>query len=137
MNEKTMRELCEKYGLGCLEDDPDHPIYKEGAVIHFTNRPPANRMGHQTFGLREPPEEILDDMPGAHETEHIPIDEKMLVLHFIGGASKWYAAEFDGEKRRFYGFVTDENPANTAWTYFSLGEFLLLNLERVGQNVKA
>ena len=137
MNEKTMRELCEKYGLGCLEDDPDHPIYKEGAVIHFTNRPSANRTEYQNTLFREPPEEVLYRMPGIHETEHIPIDEKVLALHFIRGTSHWYAAEFDGEKRRFYGFVTDENPANTAWTYFSLGEFLLLNLERVGQNVKA
>ncbi len=69
-----------------------------------------------------PTQECLSKMPGLHETESIPVQQKLIHLHFFLGESDWYAVEFDGEDV-FFGFVILYNDyQNAEWGYFSFFE---------------
>ena len=43
-----------------------------------------------------PGKERLDRIPRLYETEHVPLKEKQIHLHFFIGSCDWYIAEFDG-----------------------------------------
>ena len=42
-------------------------------------------------------EERLEKIPRLYETEHVPLKDKLIYLHFFIGACDWFIAEFDGE----------------------------------------
>jgi hypothetical protein len=69
----------------------------------------------------EPTQEDLAKVPDFHETEHIPVEHKMVHLHFFMGSADFYALEFDGDDR-FFGFVNLGNFNNSEFGYFSLAE---------------
>jgi hypothetical protein len=70
----------------------------------------------------EPSKERLDKIPKLYETEEIPIEEKLIYLHYFIGASDWYAAEFDGDDI-FWGYVIlNGDLQNAEWGYFSYTE---------------
>ena len=57
-----------------------------------------------------PSKKRLERIPKLYETEHIPLKEKFIHLHFFIADCDWYIAEFDGNdlfwglcniKRRF------------------------------------
>ena len=69
-----------------------------------------------------PTEDRLSRMPRLYETEHIPLQDKLIYLHFFIGGCDWYVAEFDGEDL-FWGFVIlNDDFQNAEWGYISLSE---------------
>jgi len=39
----------------------------------------------------------LAQIPRFYETEHIPLEEKLIYYHFFIGGCDWYVAEYDGD----------------------------------------
>ncbi len=69
-----------------------------------------------------PTQDVLAILPKLYETEDVPLEEKVVHMHFFIGGCDWYAAEFDGEDL-FWGFVIlNGDFLNAEWGYFSLGE---------------
>ena len=69
-----------------------------------------------------PSKERLDRIPKLYETEHIPLKEKLIYLHFFIGGCDWLVAEFDG-KDLFWGFAILNNDLEMAeWGYISFSE---------------
>jgi hypothetical protein len=70
----------------------------------------------------EPSQEQLAKIPKLYETEHIPLQDKLIYLHFFIGGCDWYIAETDGNDL-FWGFVILNNDYQMAeWGYFSFNE---------------
>jgi hypothetical protein len=69
-----------------------------------------------------PTADRLSRTPRLYETEHIPLHEKLIYLHFFIGSCDWYIAEFDGEDL-FWGFaILNDNLQNAEWGYISFSE---------------
>ena len=69
----------------------------------------------------EPSRERLDRIPKLYSTEDIPLQDKLIYLHFFIGDCDWYAAEY--ENGLFWGFAILHGDINNAeWGYFSLEE---------------
>ena len=69
-----------------------------------------------------PTKERLDRIPNLYETEHIPLKDKLVHLHFFIGGCDWFIAEFDG-KDLFWGFAVLNNDLEMAeWGYISFSE---------------
>ena len=67
-------------------------------------------------------EDRLSRIPKLYETEHIPLQEKLIHLHFFIGGCDWYVAEYDGEDL-FWGFVIlNDDFQNAEWGYISFSE---------------
>ena len=70
----------------------------------------------------EPTKERLSSIPGLYETEHVPLKDKLIHLHFFIGGCDWYIAEYDGEDL-FWGFAILNNDLEMAeWGYISFRE---------------
>jgi hypothetical protein len=69
-----------------------------------------------------PTEDRLSRIPRLYETEHIPLQEKLIHLHFFIGGCDWYIAEFDGEDL-FWGFaILNDDLQSAEWGYISFSE---------------
>jgi hypothetical protein len=69
-----------------------------------------------------PIEERLSKIPRLYETEHTPLQEKLIYLHFFIGGCDWYVAEYDGEDI-FWGFaILNDDFQNAEWGYISFSE---------------
>ena len=69
-----------------------------------------------------PTEDRLSKIPRLYETEHIPLQDKLIYLHFFIGSCDWYVAEYDGEDL-FWGFVIlNDDFQNAEWGYISFSE---------------
>ena len=69
-----------------------------------------------------PTKKRLSKIPTLLETEHVPLEEKLIFLHFFIGGSHWYAAEFDGTDF-FFGYVVQNSDyQNGEWGYFRFSE---------------
>lgn len=70
----------------------------------------------------EPSKERLAGIPRLYETEEIPLQDKMIHLHFFIGGCDWFIAEFDGDDL-FWGFaVLNQDLQNAEWGYISFRE---------------
>ena len=69
-----------------------------------------------------PTKKRLSKIPTLYETEHIPLEDKLIFLHFFIGGSHWYAAEFDGTDFFFGYIVQNSDYQNGAWGHFRLSE---------------
>ena len=59
--------------------------------------------------------ERLSKIPRLYETEHIPLQDKLIYLHFFIGGCDWYIAEYDGEDL-FWGFaILNDEFQNAEW----------------------
>ena len=75
-----------------------------------------------------PSKERLAKIPKLYETEHIPLREKLIHLHFFIGGCDWFIAEFDG-KDLFWGFAILNNDYQMAeWGYVSFSELKSIKL---------
>jgi hypothetical protein len=63
----------------------------------------------------------LSQIPRLYETEHIPLPDKLIYLHFFIGGCDWYVCEFDGEDN-FWGFANLNDYRNAEWGYVSFSE---------------
>ena len=69
-----------------------------------------------------PTTDRLSKIPKLYETEHIPLQDKLIHLHFFIGGCDWYIAEFDGEDL-FWGFaILNDDFQNAEWGYISFSE---------------
>ena len=76
-----------------------------------------------------PTEERLSRIPRFYETEHIPLQDKLIHLHFFIGGCDWYVAEYDGEDI-FWGFaILNDDFQNAEWGYISLSELESLKVD--------
>ncbi len=69
-----------------------------------------------------PSQSRLDQIPRLYGTEHIPLQDKLIYLHFFIGGSDWFVAEYDGDDT-FFGYVILNGDYQCAeWGYFSFSE---------------
>ncbi len=77
----------------------------------------------------EPSKERLAKIPKLYETEGIPVEEKVIHLHFFIGGCDWFIAEYDGQDIFFGYAVLNGDYLNAEWGYVSFAE---LKSVRVG-----
>jgi len=76
-----------------------------------------------------PTEDRLSKIPKLYETEHVPLQEKLIHLHFFIGSCDWYVAEYDGEDI-FWGFaILNHDFQNAEWGYISLSELKSIKVD--------
>jgi hypothetical protein len=64
----------------------------------------------------------LQKIPGLNQTEHIPIEDKIVHEHFFIGGSDWYIIEYDGNGL-FWGFaILNGDIQNAEFGYISFDE---------------
>lgn len=69
-----------------------------------------------------PTKDRLDKIPKLYETEKIPVENKLIYLHFFIGSCDWYIAEYDGEDI-FFGYAVLNGDIECAeWWYISFSE---------------
>jgi hypothetical protein len=69
-----------------------------------------------------PTTDRLSKIPRLYETEHIPLQDKFIYLHFFIGGCDWYVAEYDGDDL-FWGFaILNDDFQNAEWGYISFSE---------------
>lgn len=73
----------------------------------------------------------LDHLPRIYETEAVPLQDKLIHLHFFIGGCDWYIAEFDA-KDLFWGFAILNNDLEMAeWGYISFSELKSVNVSGI------
>ncbi len=78
-----------------------------------------------------PSKERLEKIPKLYETEHIPLKDKPIHLHFFIGSCDWFIAEYDGEDT-FWGFaILNNDLINAEWGYMSFSELKEINVRGV------
>lgn len=76
-----------------------------------------------------PSQSRLDKIPRLYKTEHIPLQDKLIYLHFFIGSSDWYVAEYDGDDT-FFGYVILNSDLECAeWGYFSFSELKAIRVQ--------
>jgi len=76
----------------------------------------------------EPTKERLSQIPRLYETEHVPLKEKIIHLHFFIGGCDWYIAEYDGGEL-FWGFaILNSDFDMSEWGYISFTELKGINI---------
>lgn len=76
-----------------------------------------------------PSEERLAKIPRLYETEHLPLEAKLIYLHFFIGGCDWYVAEYNGEDL-FWGYtILNGDRQNAEWGYISFIELKALKLK--------
>jgi len=69
-----------------------------------------------------PDESTIKALPALYSTEHTPLQDKLIHLHFFIGGCDWFICEGDGEDL-LWGFVILNNDyQNAEWGYISLSE---------------
>ncbi|MFH1883241.1 MAG: DUF2958 domain-containing protein [Planctomycetota bacterium] len=67
-------------------------------------------------------------LPRLHETENIPLKNKLIHPHFFTGGCDCYVAEFDGVDTFFGYSILNQDHQNAEWGYFSLAELKSLSV---------
>ncbi|MGB6012972.1 MAG: hypothetical protein WBI57_17060 [Desulfobacterales bacterium] len=68
-----------------------------------------------------PSKKRLAKIPGLYETEHIPLQEKLIYLYFFIGNCSWFIAEHDGDDL-FWGFAHLGDDVCAEWGMISFKE---------------
>ena len=76
-----------------------------------------------------PSEKQLATIPGLYETEHIPLKDKLIHLHFFFGACDWYIAEYNGFDLFFGYAILNDDHNNAEWGYIHFGELKELKID--------
>ena len=75
-----------------------------------------------------PSKERLAKLPCLYETEHIPLKDKLIHLHFFIAGCDWYIVEFDGIDL-FWGYaILNNDHVNAEWGYISFHELMSLKI---------
>ncbi len=76
----------------------------------------------------EPTKKRLATIPGLYETEHTPLQDKIIHLHFFIGGCDWYIAEHDGGDL-FWGYaILNGDYLMAEWGYISFKELSELSI---------
>ena len=79
----------------------------------------------------EPTKERLSQIPRLYETEHVPLEEKIVHLHcFIAGCD-WYITEFDGADLFFGYAILNQDYQMAEWGYMSFNELKSINISGI------
>lgn len=70
---------------------------------------------------------MLSAIPQLYSTEHIPLADKEIHLHFFMGNCDWFVAEYDGADL-FFGYVILGDRSNAEWGYISFSELKSLSI---------
>ena len=71
----------------------------------------------------EPTAKQLSELPIFYATENIPLEDKVVEMHFFLGGSDWYAIEYSPEENAFFGYAVLGNDFQSAeWGYFGYEE---------------
>ena len=75
-----------------------------------------------------PTSQQLNQIPRLYETEHVPLQNKIVRMHLFLGSCDWFIVEYDGEDL-FWGFVILNNDLEMSeWGYFSFQELKKLTV---------
>ena len=69
-----------------------------------------------------PTQERLYRISRLYETEHIPVEDKLIYLHFFILGCDWYIAEYDGNDLFFGYAILNNDTQNAEWGYVSFNE---------------
>ena len=69
-----------------------------------------------------PTNETLNQIPKLYQTEHTPLADKLIQLHFFIGGCDWYIAETDGTDICWGFAILNSDLTNSEWGYISLEE---------------
>ena len=76
-----------------------------------------------------PKKQRLAKIPKLYETEHTPLRDKLIYLHFFIGGCDWYIAEYDGVDI-FFGFaILNNDLQNAEWGYISFNELKSITIQ--------
>ena len=64
-------------------------------------------------------------IPLLYETEAVPLDDKIIHLHYFLGGCDWYIAELDDDSWLAFGYADLNDPQNAEWGYVSLPNWRL------------
>lgn len=79
----------------------------------------------------EPSRARLDKIPKLYATEKVPLQDKLIHLHFFIAGSDWYVCEFDGQDL-FWGYAILNGDYEMAeWGYFSFSELRELSVSGI------
>lgn len=78
-----------------------------------------------------PSRERLSKIPRLYETEHIPLKDKVIHLHFFIGDCDWYIVEYDGGGIFFGYTILHADHLNAEWGYISFDELQSLSMSFV------
>jgi hypothetical protein len=71
---------------------------------------------------------LAQQIPCLYETEGVPLKDKLIYLHFFLFGCDWYIAEYDPDKRLFFGYaILNEDFQNAEWGIISFNELESLN----------
>ncbi|MCA9272817.1 MAG: DUF2958 domain-containing protein [Phycisphaerales bacterium] len=77
----------------------------------------------------KPTYQQLSRLPALYSTESTSWCDKIIHEHFLIGGCDWYAAEWDPDDRRFFGYaILNQDYQNAEWGYFSLDEMDSINI---------
>ena len=82
------------------------------------------RRGHRFY----PTAAELVAVPRIYETDDTDLAEKVLHLHYFGGACDWWLAEYDPESRIGFGYACLGDPGMAEWGYVDLKELEPINI---------
>ena len=75
-----------------------------------------------------PTKQRLAKIPRPYETEHIPLKDKLIYLHFFIAGSDWYIAEHEGDL--LWGFaILNNDLQNAEWGYISFSELKSIKIQ--------
>lgn len=69
-----------------------------------------------------PIQETLNQLPRLYETEHTPLQDKTIHLHFFIGGCDWFIAEFDCDDLMWGYAILNADFDCAEWGYISLKE---------------
>jgi hypothetical protein len=76
--------------------------------------------------INTPTKEELLKIPKLYSSEHTPIEDKIIYMHFsiyFGNAGMdWWIAEYSQEENIFFGFANHNDPESAEWGYVSFEE---------------
>jgi len=77
----------------------------------------------------KPNAEQLACIPRLYTTEHTPLQDKLIHLHFFIGGCDWYICEIDETHEYMWGFVVlNQDFQNAEWGYVSLAELVSIRV---------
>lgn len=75
--------------------------------------------------FKEPPREVIDQLPLLKNVRNLPIEKRIIHLHFFFLSWHWYVAawvENVDDDIVFYGFVNLDDPMMAEWGDFTLSQ---------------
>ena len=84
--------------------------------------------------LNRPTESELLKLAGIKIDKNTPLEHRVIHMHFFLDGHDWYLAEYDPQRRRFFGYwVPNQDYQRARWDFFGLDE---LDQMRNGTNAQ-